>query len=130
MGRRKATKTDRATIIAKLEGDEIEVELALLNPDETNSRVHSEKNILPIMGSLEKFNQVERLIVQRSRSRVLGGNGRLEAMRRLGWTRCQIKLVDLNDMDADALALTLNRTAELAEWDYKGISETMRAGIK
>src|SRR3954470_22073993 len=58
------------------------VPLDELVPDESNARTHGEKNMAAIMGSLSRWGQVEALVIHRETRRVLGGNGRLDAMKR------------------------------------------------
>lgn len=93
------------------------VPLADLREDDRNARHHGERNIAAIEQSLNEFDQVEPLVVQRGTGRVIGGNGRLVALRRLGRTHARIVEVDADDRRARALSIALNRTAELAEWD-------------
>lgn len=95
----------------------VRLPLAELVPDPANARTHNERNLAAIRASLERFGQVEPLVVRRSDKRVVGGNGRLEAMRALGWADAACVLVDLDDAGAAALGVALNRTAELAGWD-------------
>jgi hypothetical protein len=99
------------------------VSLDELQPDDRNARTHNEGNMAAIMGSLMRFGQVEPLVVHAESRRVLGGNGRLEAMRRLGWAQARIVEVEFDETDSRALALALNRTAELAGWDMDRLSE-------
>ena len=93
------------------------VKLADIHCDPANVRKHDEKNLRAIGDSLKSFGQVEPLVVQKSSGRVIGGNGRLEAMRAMGETECDVVEVDVDDVRAAALGIALNRTAELAEWD-------------
>lgn len=88
-----------------------------LIPDPDNARKHSEKNLKAIRGSISQFGQVEPIVVQQDTMRVIGGNGRLEAFKELGFSEVDVVLVDLDNVKAKALALALNKTAELAEWD-------------
>ena len=90
--------------------------LIVLREDPGNTRTHPERNMEAIKASLERFGQVEPLVV-RTDGTVIGGNGRLRAMRELGWTKAEIVRVDVDDSQARALGVALNRTAELAEWD-------------
>lgn len=114
------------------------VALEVLEVDPDNARTHDEANLAAIQASLLRFGQAEPLIVQRSRRRVIGGNGRLEAMRRIGWKEADAVFVDLDDTAARALSLALNRTAEAsdagdvpaARWNVDRLLEqlaTMRA---
>ena len=94
------------------------VPAASLVLDEENVRVHGKRNLEAIRGSLRRFGQVEPLVVQKGTRRVLAGNGRLVALRELGVTEVDIVEIDVQAGDAAALAVALNRTAELAGWDY------------
>lgn len=60
------------------------VPLAQLVLDPENARLHPDANLEAIRGSLGLFGQVEPLVVQAGTHRVIGGNGRLAAMRDLG----------------------------------------------
>ena len=62
------------------------VPLASLHLDPANARLHGEENLAAIVGSLKRFGQAEPLVVQKPTGRVIGGNGRLVAMKKLGWT--------------------------------------------
>ncbi|MCI0657681.1 MAG: ParB N-terminal domain-containing protein, partial [Acidobacteria bacterium] len=52
-------------------------------------------NLEAIAGSLARFGQAEPLVVQRGTNRVIAGNGRLVAMKKLGWTECDVVELDL-----------------------------------
>lgn len=93
------------------------VRLSELNSDEKNARRHPDRNISETLRSLQEFGQHAPLVVQRGTYKVLVGNGRLEAMRRLGWESADVYFVDDDDETAIRRALADNRTAELAEWD-------------
>lgn len=93
------------------------VPLDSLHPDPANARSHGQANMESIRASLRRWGQVEPLVVQRGTSRIIGGNGRYLAMRELGWQDCDVVEVEQSDLDATALGIALNRTAELAEWD-------------
>ena len=93
------------------------VALEDLHLDPANARAHGDRNLAAIVSSLERFGQVEPLVVNRGTGRVVGGNGRLVAMRKLGWTQCDVVEIDIDGVEAAALGIALNRTAELAEWD-------------
>src|SRR5262245_36369351 len=102
------------------------VAIADLHLDPGNARAHNERNMAAIRDSLQRFQQAEPLVVQKGTGRVIGGNGRLAAMRELGWTECDIVEVDLDDRQARALSIALNRTAELAEWDLPTLTKLLQ----
>lgn len=103
------------------------VRLSELYLDPANAREHKEKNIAAIIGSLREFGQVEPLVVQKSTGKIIGGNGRYTAMLELGWTETDIVELDIDDTKAVALGIALNRTGELAEWDYKTLASLTAA---
>lgn len=99
--------------------------LSSLMLDPRNARAHPDDNLQAIAESLKKFGQVEPLVVQESTGKVIGGNGRLAAMVKLGWQECDVVRVDVDDTQAAALGIALNRTAELATWNDKVLSEIL-----
>ncbi len=106
------------------------VSLSALHLDPANARSHGERNLETIRGSLTRFDQVEPLVVQAGTGRIIGGNGRYQAMQAMGWTHCEVVEVEVSDVEATALGITLNRTAELAGWDLPSLAsllESLRA---
>ncbi len=103
------------------------VDIESLIPDPQNARKHDAKNLAAIRGSIKQFEMVEPLIVRRSNNVVIGGNGRLAALKEMGHTTAPVHYVDFDDQKARALSLALNRTAELAEWDVDVLNSTLDA---
>lgn len=101
-------------------------DISKLIPDPKNARKHNKKNIEAIKGSLLKFSQVEPLVVNKRTGLLVGGHGRLEAMKELGFTVAKVVEVDLDEKEATALGLALNRTAELAEWDEVNLDKALK----
>jgi len=93
------------------------VALADLRADPANPRTHDARNLAAIAASLREHGQVEPLLVQKATMMVIGGNGRAEAMRTLGWKQARVALLDVSDTEARKLSIALNRTGELAGWD-------------
>ena len=93
--------------------------------DPTNARTHDSKNLKAIQTSLERFGQRLPIVVQKQGNIIRSGNGRVTAMRAMGWTHVAAVVVDEADADAAAFALADNRSAELADWDWKQLSETL-----
>ena len=95
--------------------EKVKIDSLKMDPD--NARVHSERNLKAIAGSLEGFGQRRPLVVWDGI--VIAGNGTLEAAKSLGWGEIEITRVpaDWTHDQARAYALADNRTAELAEWD-------------
>ncbi len=57
-----------------------------------------EPNLDAIVASLKRFGQVEPLVVQSATGRIIGGNGRVDAMNRPGWAHCDVVHVDTSDI--------------------------------
>lgn len=108
---------------AQVEFADVDLETLLL--DDSNARTHDERNQKAVAASLTRWGQVENLVVQRSTRRVIAGNCRLQQMRDLGMKSARVALLDISDKQAAALAIALNRTGELASWDYAQLSETI-----
>ncbi|MEZ6017536.1 MAG: DNA methyltransferase, partial [Planctomycetota bacterium] len=101
------------------------VALDALHQDPANARAHGPENMAAIEASLARFGQAEPLVVHAGTGRVIGGNGRLAAMKRLGWTEADVVELDLEAVDATALGIALNRTGELAEWDDEALAKLL-----
>ena len=100
--------------------------LELLSEDPDNAREHPEENMASIRASLERFGQRAPLVVRDGV--VVAGNGRLRAMRELGWTEAAVTSADdLNYEEAKAFALVDNRSSELAQWDDVKLMDGLRA---
>jgi ParB-like chromosome segregation protein Spo0J len=99
--------------------------LASLVPDPANARSHGPDNLASIVASLRRFGQAEPLIVQQGTNVVIAGNGRLAAKKELGWTDCDVVYLDVDSMDATALGIALNRTADLAGWDDEVLAKLL-----
>lgn len=103
------------------------VPLDSIHEDPANARKHDPKNLTAIRASLLQFGQVEPLIVQKDSGKVIGGNGRLTVLRELGEETAQVVYVEVNDVQAAALGIALNRSAELADWDQEALARTLDA---
>jgi hypothetical protein len=103
------------------------VPIESLFPDPANARLPGPENLAAIRSSLARFQQVEPLVVQQSTQRLIAGHGRLEAMRSLGWSEVDIVELEVDDVQAAALALALNRTGELASWDEPALARILRS---
>jgi hypothetical protein len=101
------------------------VPLDNLYEDAANARLHPDNNLAAIKASLREFGQVERLLVQKSSGKLIGGNGRLKAMRELGWMQAEIREFDCDNATAIALSIALNRSAELAQWDDAALAKLL-----
>lgn len=99
------------------------VPLDSLQLDPNNARLHPTESIDALCASLKRFGQPEPLVVRRADRVVISGNGRLEAMRALGWREASVRLVDYDVRESAAYALTANRTGELSVWDTERLGQ-------
>jgi hypothetical protein len=103
------------------------VSLDDIHPDPGNVNTHDARNMQAIVASLKTFGQVEPLVVQKGTGKVIGGNGRLEAMRSIGWTECDIVEIDASNVMTAALGIALNRTAKTSVFDDEALVKTLEA---
>src|SRR5688572_10743433 len=101
------------------------VRIDSLHLDPANARTHDQRNLETIQASLARFGQVEPLVVQQGSGRIIGGNGRLVAMKALGWTEADVVEIDLSSIDATALGIALNRTSDLSGFDDRALAELL-----
>ena len=101
------------------------VAIASLKNDPENARIHSEKNLEAITGSLKEFGQRKPIVVYGDI--VVAGNGTIEAAKKLDWKKIEITRVpsEWSYDQARAFALADNRSAELAEWDIPLLTEQL-----
>lgn len=104
----------------------LKVPLDKLVLDPENPREHSADSISAIRESLLQFGQDVPLVVQKQGMVVRKGNGRVMAMRELGWTHCAAIIVDEGDVHAAARAVVDNRTAEFSVWNHDVLSAVMK----
>jgi hypothetical protein len=104
-----------------------------LSPDPRNARKHGERNISTLEKSLEQFGAARSIVVDEN-GRILAGNGVVEAAANIGMERVKMVEADGNEIVAVVrrglteeqklgLAVSDNRTAELAEWDTEVLAQ-------
>lgn len=103
----------------------VRVPLDSLKTDPKNPRVHGEKNLKAIADSLARFGQVEPILIEKKSRKIIGGHGRVAALREQGATDCLVVELDVTGKESRALALALNRTGDLAEYDNALLLEAL-----
>lgn len=102
----------------------VPVEKLIYDPD--NARKHPEANMRALKTSLNQYGQVKPVVALKDMGVVLAGNGTLQAARELGWTHLAVVYVQMDETEARGFAIADNRTAELAEWDFQKLAESLR----
>jgi len=90
--------------------------------DEDNVNAHSEVDLTATGNSLDQFGQVETLVVDLKNKKVIGGNGRLRKMKEKGWSTFWAHAVEGDEDQVKALAITLNKTGRLSDFDYSKLT--------
>lgn len=98
------------------------VDINSLVPDPNNARVHNDRNMQVIRASLCTHGQTIPVVVRKATMVVVAGNGRLQAAKDLGWSKIAANIMDMTEEEAAAYALTDNRSAELALWDFENVA--------
>lgn len=65
------------------------------------------------------------LLIQKSTGKIIGGHTRMKAARILGLKRLPVRVVDVDDRRAKAMALADNRLGELAGWDFALLADDL-----
>lgn len=102
------------------------VPIESLTNDPANVRVHPQRNMDAVRGSLRRFGQQKPIVVD-GRKVVRAGNATLAAARELGWTHIAAVQSTLDGPDATAFAIADNRTAELAVWDSAALEPQLHS---
>lgn len=122
--KRKKSEVDLSYIVEALRP--LAVPIADLKLDERNAKIHGERDLTAIAGSLRTFGVRTPAVVRRADRLVLKGNGSLRAAQELcGWTHYPVVFVDDDERTATGYALADNRTSELAEWDAARVQELL-----
>lgn len=97
--------------------------------DPSNARLHSDKNIAAIRGSLRSFGQRKPIVVNRRTGLIEAGNGTWQAALAEGWTHIAAIFVDDDPAAAAGFSLADNRSAELARWDTQALDALLRTAL-
>lgn len=103
----------------------LETSIMQLQFDTANEREHGSANLASIKSSLRKFGQDQVIVAERGSNIVIAGEGRVKAMRELGWDTAAVLFLEPGENRA-AIRVLDNRTAELSRWDKKALSDQIR----
>lgn len=97
------------------------VDVALIDEDPENSRLHDKENLEGIGESLAEYGLQKPLVILPvgDRYRVIAGNGTLRQAKALGARRISAAVSTLEGMKAMAYAIADNRTGETSTWDWQ-----------
>ena len=104
--------------------EEVSIETLKYHPK--NPRAHNEKNITGIMASIKRAALLAPLVVWGKDNFVIVGNGRLEALRRLG--RKTVEIVRADHLTADQAEIHMiedNKLTDMSTWNPDTLAELM-----
>jgi len=89
-----------------------------IKPNPNNTRQHTDRDIQAIIQSIHKFGFRNPIICNKE-GIILCGNGRYEAIKKMGITEVPVHYADLTEEEAKAFAIMDNRSAELSTWNLE-----------
>tara|TARA_R100000808_G_scaffold14841_1_gene34851 strand:+ start:268 stop:1491 length:1224 start_codon:yes stop_codon:yes gene_type:complete len=98
--------------------------LASLTPWEQNPRDNTEA-IAEVAKSIRRFGFGAPIVANSRDSTIIAGHTRLEAAKRLGLEEVPVRWMDLDPVDAKALALADNKVGEIATWDDAMLAQVL-----
>jgi DNA modification methylase len=100
--------------------------ISTLKLNRRNPRSHSERQIRQLADSIDTFDFVVPVLIDRNGG-VLAGHGRVLACQKLGRTEVPVICLDhLTEAQAKALTLADNRLAEMSCWNDRLLAETLK----
>jgi DNA modification methylase len=100
------------------------VPLDSIRPDPANVRLHDERNLDTIKGSLTRFGQQKPIVVDRQ-GIIRAGNGTYAAAKALGWDAIQVVESELAGLEATAYSIADNRSSDLSSFDNSSLSKLL-----
>lgn len=100
------------------------VPLDAIHPDPANVRLHNERNMEAIKGSLARFGQQKPIVVDRGGT-IRAGNGTYAAAKALGWAEIDVVETDLEGIEAIAYALADNRASDLSGFNEPELAKLL-----
>lgn len=97
------------------------IKLSELKLDLNNLRGHNDEEIDLLVKSLTIFGQYKPLIIDKATMTAKIGNGRLMAMRKMGWIECDCILLDWEERKG--MEIIDNRLNELSSWIDKDLNK-------
>jgi ParB/RepB/Spo0J family partition protein len=100
--------------------------IAAIVPDPSNPRKHSPEQVRAIANSIEAFGFNAPILIDKE-SRIVAGQGRLEAARLLGFEEVPaIRLEHLSEQQAKAYTLADNKLTDRSSWDDRKVAIVLK----
>lgn len=122
----KTPEDHKSFLLELLKSAEV-VPISVPKPDPKNPRVHDNRNIAVIRTSLKRYGQVEPILLDADTDVIVSGHGRLQCMKELGISHVLVVRKKFkSEKEREQLRDVMNRSAELAEWDYQLLGNAIR----
>ena len=92
---------------------------------EDNPR-HNEIAIDKVAQSIKRFGFASPLIVRKEDRKIICGNTRFLAAKKIGLTQVPVRFLDIDPVEARLLAIADNKIGELADWNNELLSEILQ----
>ena len=117
----------RRSNVAAVQPKSEQVLLTSLAAPAAKLRIHSRAKRASMVRQLEKFGQIEPIVVN-AVGVIVHGNARVEAARELGWTHiAAVRVEHLTDEDLRLYAIAANKLPSDAEWDLSQVRSELEA---
>jgi hypothetical protein len=104
----------------------VPVEISRLKPHPSNARTH---DVPKIQRSLERFGQVNPIVVQKSTGYIIKGHGTVEAATRLKWSTIDVQIVDMDDDTALGYLIADNATSDSSGYDKRKLLGVLQSAL-
>lgn len=98
------------------------IDLMSVKPHPKNIRKHK---LDAIQRSLQKYGQMKPIVVQKSTSYIIAGNGTWTAASQMGWDRIAATIVDVDDHTAMGFLLADNKASDLSAYDTAKLKDAL-----
>ena len=100
------------------------VDIAALRAWDKNPRKNADA-IGRVADSIRKWGFASPIVARRADSRIIAGHTRWEAAKSIGCTQVPVRFMDLDENQANALAIQDNKLGEIADWDTEKLNQVL-----
>ena len=97
-----------------------------LVPWAKNPRKNDGEPVDRVAASIQRFGFGAPILARSADRRIIAGHTRWKAAQQIGMDRVPVRFLDVDDEQADALALADNRLTEITPWDDEALADVLR----
>jgi ParB-like chromosome segregation protein Spo0J len=101
--------------------------IASLKPWKKNPRKNDGEPVDRVAESIRRFGFSSPIIARLENRQIIAGHTRWKAAKKLGLAEVPVRFLDIDEAQAEALALADNKLSEITPWDEEGLAEVMRS---